>query len=64
MVFMLIKSATDVCCAGNNGLGHWIIDQVKNCNEPELEETKPQGQKPQSHKPQTYNPQNNISFGG
>lgn len=63
MVFMLLKSATDVCCAGNNGLGHWIIDAVKNCNEPELEETKPQ-QKPQT-KPQAHKPQNNnISFGG
>ena len=59
MVFMLIKSVGDVCCAGNNGLGHWIVDAVKNCNEPELEETKPQT-KPQAHKPQN----NNISFGG
>ena len=64
MVFMLLKSATDVCCAGNNGLGHWIVDAVKNCNEPELEETKPQQQKPQT-KPQARKPQNNnISFGG
>lgn len=66
MVFMLLKSATDVCCAGNNGLGHWIVDAVKKCNEPEpeLEETKPQQQKREA-KPQQTKPQNNnVSFGG
>ena len=65
MVFMLLKSATDVCCAGNNGLGQWIIEKVKECNEPELESTKPQGQKPETKPHPTYKPENNtISFGG
>ena len=65
MVFFLLKSCSDVVCANNNGLGQWIIEKVKECNEPELESTKPQ-QKPES-KPQqqTHKPQNNnISFGG
>lgn len=33
MVFMLLKSATDVCCAQNNGLGQWVVDRVKNCGD-------------------------------
>ena len=62
MVFMLIKSATDVCCAQNNGLGQWVIDRVKNCGDAastvveELEATQPtqQSEKPQqqAEKPQ------------
>mmetsp|Transcript_13647 Transcript_13647/g.29657 ORF Transcript_13647/g.29657 Transcript_13647/m.29657 type:complete len:205 (+) Transcript_13647:74-688(+) len=53
MVFMLIKSATDVCCAQNNGLGQWVVDRVKNCGDAastvaeELEATQPTQQKPQ-----------------
>ena len=68
MGFLLLKSATDVLCAGNNGLGHWIVDAVKKCNEPEPEpelgEAKPPQQKPEA-KPQQTKPQNNnVSFGG